>query len=412
MLALHWTLRALERGTVGSFALAGVGVGLATAAKYTGVLMGVPLLAAFAAHAARDHSRGAARFIWDGRLAAIPAAALAGFVAGMPYAVVAAPRFVGEFIMLSFYQPAYAGTSSGLAFGPHIGNLIEMQGGFLFVLCMAGIVWVGALGWRERGERRSGNRGAGILVLLVAVTTIYAKVGSLYFHPPRYVVPLLPLLSIFAGKLAADLLKGELFGRIPRAVPTSVLGLGVLYTLVYAINGVLDIRDDDRNLAQRWVVENVPKSASVEMVQWYGINVPEGYEGFTPIPYLHHKQTFVRMVENPIYRKVKALLPWARFDDQRAPMLQKEEDPATIGLSSLLRRRPDYLIITDRACERFLSDRAGGASNYPLQSRMYREILAGRTPYRLVADFRKPPSLLRPELEFINAGVTIYRFEE
>jgi hypothetical protein len=366
--------------------------------------MGVPLLAAYAVNQARERSGGAARFVWNGRLALIPLAVLGGFVAGMPYAVLGARRFVGDFIMLNFYQESYGGAATELGFGPHVANLLEIFGPFLFILALGGLVHVTVRGWRERS--------AGVLVLLVAVATVFLKMGSMHFHPQRYIMPLVPLLAIGAGKLASDLLGGVILRPLPRAVPAIVLGLGVALTFTRTVAGLLDIRSDDRELAQQWVVEHVDKRDSVEMVRIYGINVPEGFENFGTIPYRFHKDTFDRMRANSTYRESKALFPWVQFDDERTRTQHQAEDATEFGLGALLKRCPKYLILAERCYERFLTDQLMGATNYPLQSDMYRAIIEGRTPYRLAADFRKKHGFLRPKLEFINSGVTIYRHLE
>lgn len=402
MLAFLMTLRVLERDELRRYVIAGFAVGLCSSAKYTGVLMIVPLLLVFVVNQAKCSSAGFIKYIWTPKLLTIFVAAFGGFVVGTPYSILAFRHFVGEFIMLNFYQSTYGGLSESLAFWPHLENLLNIQGIFLFSLSMIGLVYVAVTGWRKRS--------VGILVLLVSIGTIYLKMGSMHFFPPRYIMPLVPLLAICAGKLAADILSGAFLGSFMGLVRYAFIISGVAFTFIYAATGIFDIYGDDRELARDWLIANVDKNESIEMTKLYGLNIPNEYENFNYLPYYHHKDTFDRMRANPSYLKIKAALPWVRFDDEVSNMLSTKENPAEMGLTALLNRKPSYLILIEGSYERFLVANQDDKTSYPLQREMYQAIIEGSTPYHVVADFRKEFGVLNPELEFINSGVTVYRY--
>src|SRR5262245_20653807 len=94
-LAFLLTLRAQERGTTGSFVLAGIASGLAAATKYNGVVvMLIPVMAAVGLEGATPRRR--VRMV-----AAIAGSAFVAFLAGAPYTLLDLPHFLNQFARLA-----------------------------------------------------------------------------------------------------------------------------------------------------------------------------------------------------------------------------------------------------------------------------------------------------------------------
>jgi hypothetical protein len=389
------TLVAFERGGRARFLVAGLALGLATSAKYTGVMLAVPLgLALLLAPPGRGSPRRAVAWRAE-RGALVAAGAVAGFFLGTPAALTAFPRFVGDFVQLNFYQPDYAGdVRSGYV--AHLANLVNLEGPALAAAALAGLALLVARAARERDPR--------LVLLLSAVAAIYLKMGSMHFAPGRYALPLLPFLSLAAAPLFV-----EAWRRAATAGPSTRLALraGVLVclaaTVLWVVLGTAEFFRDDRDRARAWIVAHVPPSASIEISHAYGVDLPAAYGHVAKIPFHHVKPGVRRMLESASYQRIVRRLPWLEL--RTYPEAERGEPPET-GLPALLARDPDVIVVAEECYARFLT--AEGAAAYPRQSALYRALLEGTTPYGVAIDFRSDPSLLRPRIEFVHGGITIF----
>lgn len=120
----------------------------------------------------------------------------------------------------------------------------------LALVALAGLVW-GCARYRRWGRLR--------LLLVPGVSYFALSVVYPAFVSVRILIPLVALLAVFAGALAADL------GRHPRArwvaVPVLVLAWG--WGLLFALQGDLLMRRDGRRLAEEWLQANVPTTARI-----------------------------------------------------------------------------------------------------------------------------------------------------
>ena len=243
--------------------------------------------------------------------------------------------------------------------------------------------------------------------ILTAIATIYLFMGSMMFYPNRYIMPLVPLLTICGGKLIYDLQKlatsksGKIFFII-------LFATGITYTGTYTISGIMQMKNDDRNLALNWILENASETAYIEGSP-YGINIPEEYNNFIPIPFYHCKETYARMNSNDRYRKIIVMFKLPGWNKTSSTAIIKPE-PEEVSLESLLRRKPDYLVLSERWYSRFFNEKANAEEHFPLQHHLYESLFDGQTPYKIVADFRKEDNIFTPKWEFVNAGVTIFKY--
>ena len=222
-----------------------------------------------------------------------------------------------------------------------------------------------------------------------------------------------------AGKLIADIIRVD--GRALRYTALGTLSIGLAFSFYYSLAGLAEIRNDDRNLARQWLIDNVANSQTIEMTPLaaYRINVPEGYGSVSEIPYYHYKETFVRMEESAVYKALYAVYSKMRPAEDAAPSGTELNDPQLVrteppetGIDALLRRKPEVLVLSGLTYDRFLSEQSNAKDYFPLQNNMYMSILEGRTPYKLVADFEKADDVLTPTIEFIDARIKIYQLDD
>jgi hypothetical protein len=206
--------------------LAGLALGVATSAKYPGLTLAVPLVAA-------------AWGRWR-RLAIAGGLAAAGFLATSPFVAVHAGQALGDAWRvqrlahegwLGFEDDPWA----GFAF---VGRLWDALGPAL-VVAVAGLVLALAAARRNRAD----------LVLASFVVAYFASLLTVEAHFDRYVLPLIPALAVLAGRLRS-------------LAPVTLLLLVV--PLVWSIQDARELtRTDTRVVAARWIERNLPPDAAI-----------------------------------------------------------------------------------------------------------------------------------------------------
>jgi hypothetical protein len=242
----------LTRGRRLDWAVAGAGLGLAAATKYTAGIVVLPLLVA-AAYRLSD--RGA----WAEALrgaAAAAALAAAFFLVANPHALLSWGEFWAD---VSKQEEAASG----------FGKLgLDQDSGILYYLGVLtwGFGWVplaAALGGALVAFRADVRRGL-FLVPWPLVFIAYMGTQERFFG--RWLLPALPALAILAGLGATRLL--DLIGsRRPRVlavagvtVAAALAAQGLYYSV--HVDRVLS-NDDTRNLTRAWMAANIPAGSKV-----------------------------------------------------------------------------------------------------------------------------------------------------
>jgi Dolichyl-phosphate-mannose-protein mannosyltransferase len=255
-LALYGAAGVMRYGRMRDYAVAGAGIGLATATKYTGGITMLCLLTAFVTDASGGSMslKGAAR-----RCAMALAIGLLAFLIANPFAVLDFSAF-------------RAGVSSqaSLAAGADPVKLGTRPGsGITYYLWT--FTW--GLGW---GPTLAAIAGAGVLVarrrvamlltLLPATIAFIIFMGDQQRYFGRWLMPIFPIVAILAAYGTVELVRWLARSRrVPAIVGGTVAAVLLLTQSVVADihNDAVLSRPDTRNLTRAWMVHHVPAGSKV-----------------------------------------------------------------------------------------------------------------------------------------------------
>jgi hypothetical protein len=254
-LSLWGTAGVLRDGRVRWYVLAGVGLGLSCATKYTGGIVLLPLLAA----------GGIQLFGGAGRSRAVALAglALAGVLAFGAF-VVANPFSVLDFAAfrdgLSHQASAAEDELGKLGLTQRSGHLYYVwtfTWGLGFVPLAAGALGaLGALLWDRR-----------LALVLVPAPILYVLfMGTQERYFGRWLLPVFPIVCILAAWAIVRF--ADVATRRAPALRPALYALGAVLLLgqglVYSIHdGLVLSRPDTRNLARAWMAANVPPETKI-----------------------------------------------------------------------------------------------------------------------------------------------------
>jgi hypothetical protein len=252
-LSLYGTAGVLREGRSRDYLVAGLGLGIAAATKYTGGIVLLPLLgAAGAQFFAPGGRRPAARGI-----AVAGVAAVGAFVAANPYALLDFDAFRDGLN----HQTSAADDALG-----KLG--LTQDNGFLYYLWTFtwGMGWIplfAAIGGAMallKDERRL------TWVLAPAPLLFVLFMGSQTRFFGRWLMPVFPLLALLAAYGMIEL--AEHFSRRRPALRPTFLTIATIALcgqgLVYSLHiGLVLSRADTRNMTRDWMVDHIPEGSKI-----------------------------------------------------------------------------------------------------------------------------------------------------
>jgi hypothetical protein len=255
-LSLWGTAGVLRDGRLRWYVLAGLGLGLACATKYTGGIVLAPLLAAAAVHAVRPAP--GARPGGAGRgLVLAGVLALAAFVAANPFAVLDFDAFRDG---LSHQASAAEDELGKLGLTQESGHeyylwTLTWGLGYVPLVAAAG----GALAMLRADPRLA-------LVLVPAPILYVLFMGTQERFFGRWLLPAFPIVCLIAAWAIVRL--AEAVGRRAPALRPALYALGAVLLLgqglVYSLHdGLVLSKADTRNLARSWLVANVAPETKI-----------------------------------------------------------------------------------------------------------------------------------------------------
>jgi Dolichyl-phosphate-mannose-protein mannosyltransferase len=253
-LSLYGVAGVLRNGARRDYVLAGVGIGLAAATKYTGGITAVCLLGAFGCDLAGGGVGRALR-----RLALAAGCALLAFVAANPYAVLDWNAFhaglTQQQALAGGLDPVKLGTtsSSGTAY-----YLWTFTWGLGWVPSLAAVAGAALLLVRRRL--------ALAVVLLPAPVAFLLYMGDQQRFFGRWLMPIFPIVALLGAYAIVELVRWLISARrIPPGIAVVLAGVVVLAQSLASVvhDDVVLSRADTRSLARAWMVRHIPAGAKV-----------------------------------------------------------------------------------------------------------------------------------------------------
>lgn len=254
MLTLLLSLRAHERATTWSFALAGAAAGLAAGSKYNGIVAAILPLAACVMTPATRPSRAAT-------LPVIVASTVAAFLAVAPYSLLDLPTFLNQFARLSSeYRTPWRGEPVWLIYLKHLRIALEWPGSVI----VAGGLVLGVFRAVAGPDR-----------LKWALATVFPLVYFRFISSQniifgRYLLPLLPFLSLLGAAAIVHTLEVARRGNLPQRAVQALTVLLLLVSIAPAAYSaiafnVIASKVWTTEQAYEWIVRTIPPGSKVAL---------------------------------------------------------------------------------------------------------------------------------------------------
>lgn len=347
MAALLFTARAAQRRGAADLCRAGVCAGLALGTKISAVLLAVPLGAACALGPDR----------WRKNAWRCALAALAAFAFSNPFALLEFPTFWRSVAAQAAIARGTLDTPYTRQFHatwPYVYPITQqLRWGMGWALGLAAFGGLAYAVWRAVREAPRRTE----WVLLAWSLPYFAFIGALHAKFPRYLLPLTPLLAIYAARLVADLAQWlqEAVGLVVPLLPCASAPL-LLCVLLRCLAFVSSYRAPHPwQAASEWLYERAEPGAVIAVEEWDH-----------PLP-----------------------LDSSDYHVRKLPIFDRETTEKWTAMEETL-AEADYVII---ATKRGYAALARWPERYPHTARYYLQLFEGRLSFEPVACFGRHPRL-------------------
>jgi hypothetical protein len=334
LLTFWLLLRAMENPTTANFLYAGLSMGLAMSTKYTGALLGFPVLAAgFLSAKARTGKHPPNRAVL---VAVALGAALAAFVLTSPFVLLDFHTFWTHFSAeREHMRLGHFGAGETPTWLYYLQLIMAWQPGWPIALfALAGLVYFG-------GIRRS----PWALAVLAFLLPYLMGISTWEMRADRYLMPALPLFCLLAGACLEALMRLARLSRMPAAAKVTVAGAVAVALAIPSLRALPDhlrgARTDTRTLAAQWIEGHAPAGSFIVKEQLG--------------PELNGPVEFMRL--DPAVRREPAISEnYGRYAVIEIPMFQVVPERAGIYYYLSLYRDADYIITTSSVRSRYLQE--------------------------------------------------------
>ncbi len=356
-------------------------VGLAASSKYNGGVFVLLLFAAFLFEEKENFFQEKLHHLETLFIALT--LSFFGFVLGTPKALLWMSFYFKRMFPALVHHADYGKTAESVAgiFGQWA-VLKEIFGAPLSFFFLAAFLYLlTQLIRREKASR--------FFFLVGAILVFDLPIAFSYNYQPRFFLPLLPFFAVTAAFFWEDM-RRFLAGSVFRYAPQAAMG----FLLLFAFARVLSVR---------LLLENDPREAASQFLATLPAGTKLEYTMYPPdIPPNHFAEEF----SYPIF--------FTKFEGQKVPEVGpgKPYKKFNQGEAGLLKRNTDYFVV-----DSFTYDRCQNEAVYrtnPLECDFFADLLAGKTSYRLIAefDYKLPSFLPQIELAFVNPEIRVYRRKE
>jgi len=353
-------------------------VGMAASSKYNGgVFLLLPLLTFFF-EKRKGFFREALRNLETLFIALL--LSFFGFALGTPKALLWMSFYFKRMLPALSHHAQYGKTAESVAgiFGQWA-VLKEMLGVPVALFFLAAFLYFGVQIFRRKVNP--------LLALPLGAVVIFdLPILFSYNYQARFFLPMLSFLAILAAFFWEEI-ERRVTQKSLRLLLT--LALGVILLLSFA-----------RVISVRLLLQNDPRDAASEFIATLPAGTKLEYTMYPPdIPADHFDEEF----SYPIF--------FTKFEGQEVPEvgLGKPYKKFNEGEAGLLKRNTDYFVV-----DSFTYDRCQNEAIYrtnPLECDFFADLLAGKTSYRLIAEFtyELPPFLPQIELAFVNPEIRVFQ---
>ena len=315
LVTLLLSLRAHDRATAWSFALAGAAAGFAGATKYNaGLAVIMPLVAGAMTPSARPSRSAALLCVFVGTVVA--------FLIAAPYTLLDLPHFLNGFAYLAgaYRAPANTANPGWLVYFKLLRTSLQWPGSLIVLSGLVlGIARV-ALG---------PDRLKWALALGFSVTYFYfVSHQNIFFG--RYLLPMVPPLSLLGAAGVIWIVDAVRSVDVPRGVHEAVIAGVTLLVIVppaytsIAFNG-LESRVWTTEQAYRWIIDTLPAGSTICIEGSVTFQLPAGYKS-THVVQLPRKGDAASFKRDGVQYLVASSQQYGRYSDTADPPSPESRD--------------------------------------------------------------------------------------